>query len=141
MSRFQYLPPTGPLPGASFEKQTVAFLDMIQDTADAAVATAEGATADAQNAKEAADAAMAVAESKLNPNFDNVTGTLDVEHGGTGAKTADGARQNLNVEPSGLICLWYGASIPDGWRACDGSGGTPDLSAYVTAPLRYIRRI
>lgn len=141
MSRFQYLPAHGALPGASFERQTVQFLDEIGDIADSAVSTAESAVSDAQSAKDAADAAMAVADAKLNPNFDNVSGTLGVEHGGTGARTPDGARQNLNVEPSGLICLWYGTSVPDGWRVCDGSGGTPDLSAYVTAPLRYIRRI
>lgn len=31
--------------------------------------------------------------------------------------------------PVGLICAWRGSlgSIPDNWRLCDGTGGTPDL--------------
>jgi len=29
--------------------------------------------------------------------------------------------------PSGCIIMWYGVSIPGGWRICDGGGGTPDL--------------
>jgi microcystin-dependent protein len=31
--------------------------------------------------------------------------------------------------PSGVICMWSGASseIPDGWALCNGSNGTPDL--------------
>ena len=31
--------------------------------------------------------------------------------------------------PIGTICMWSGstASVPDGWRLCDGGGGTPDL--------------
>jgi hypothetical protein len=34
-----------------------------------------------------------------------------------------------NGVPSGAIMLWSGsiASIPSGWRICDGGGGTPDL--------------
>jgi len=29
----------------------------------------------------------------------------------------------------GIICLWHGsvATIPNGWRLCDGTEGTPDL--------------
>jgi microcystin-dependent protein len=31
--------------------------------------------------------------------------------------------------PSGVIMMWSGllATIPPGWRACDGTSGTPDL--------------
>jgi hypothetical protein len=31
--------------------------------------------------------------------------------------------------PSGVICMWSGASteIPDSWALCDGTNGTPDL--------------
>ena len=29
--------------------------------------------------------------------------------------------------PSGLICMWSGATVPNGWYLCDGTNGTPDL--------------
>lgn len=29
--------------------------------------------------------------------------------------------------PTGLICMWSGATIPSGWNLCDGTNGTPDL--------------
>jgi len=31
--------------------------------------------------------------------------------------------------PSGIIVMWSGAiaSVPNGWRICDGTNGTPDL--------------
>lgn len=29
--------------------------------------------------------------------------------------------------PSGLICMWSGATVPTGWALCNGSNGTPDL--------------
>lgn len=34
-----------------------------------------------------------------------------------------------SIVPYGTIVLWYGAaaSVPGGWRICDGTGGTPDL--------------
>lgn len=31
------------------------------------------------------------------------------------------------VMPSGLICMWSGTEIPEGWFLCDGTNGTPDL--------------
>ncbi len=42
--------------------------------------------------------------------------------------TASSAASASGV-PSGTIILWHGtiASIPSGWRLCDGSNGTPDL--------------
>ena len=40
----------------------------------------------------------------------------------------DGTTQCTSI-PSGLIFMWYGslASIPNGWKLCDGTNGTPDL--------------
>ena len=32
-----------------------------------------------------------------------------------------------SIIPSGLIMMYYGNSIPDGWALCDGTNGTPDL--------------
>lgn len=29
--------------------------------------------------------------------------------------------------PSGIICMWGGSDIPEGWAICDGQNGTPDL--------------
>lgn len=75
----------------------------------------------------------------------NKTLTSPVISGGSidgapiGATTAANARvNNLTVlgtttgfatVPSGLICMWSGAStaIPTGWYLCDGANGTPDL--------------
>ena len=31
---------------------------------------------------------------------------------------------------SGMIAMWEGATAPDGWRLCDGTGGTLDLRDY-----------
>ena len=29
--------------------------------------------------------------------------------------------------PSGLICMWSGSVVPNGWFLCNGENGTPDL--------------
>jgi len=31
---------------------------------------------------------------------------------------------------TGMIALWQGATAPDGWKLCDGNGGTPDMRNY-----------
>jgi hypothetical protein len=38
--------------------------------------------------------------------------------------------QQFNVIPSGMIIMWHGslASVPQGWAACDGTNGTPNLT-------------
>ena len=30
--------------------------------------------------------------------------------------------------PDGLICIWSGSEVPNGWLLCDGTNGTPDLA-------------
>ena len=32
-----------------------------------------------------------------------------------------------SIIPSGVIMMYYGNNIPDGWALCDGTNGTPDL--------------
>lgn len=81
-----------------------------------------------------------------------ITGTLGVNHGGTGRATltsgyflrgnGTGAvtlssinqvKDALGIEesniPSGVIVMWSGTSsnIPSGWHLCDGTSGTPNL--------------
>lgn len=53
------------------------------------------------------------------------------------------------VSPSGVICMWSGATtaIPTGWALCNGSNGTPDLrdkfvvGAGSTYTLCYIMKL
>lgn len=45
------------------------------------------------------------------------------------------------IVPAGGIIMWSGASVPTGWKLCDGTNGTPDLSgrfAYGTTNLSSI---
>lgn len=30
--------------------------------------------------------------------------------------------------PAGLIAMWSGSIVPEGWALCDGQNGTPDLA-------------
>lgn len=41
----------------------------------------------------------------------------------------DGLFADFNSVPSGTIALWNstGGTVPDGWLACNGDNGTPDL--------------
>ncbi len=57
---------------------------------------------------------------------------------GTVKVTEEGSSKNLKVEgrlkdstgfviPPGGIIMWSGTDVPEGWKLCDGSNGTPDL--------------
>jgi hypothetical protein len=58
----------------------------------------------------------------------------------TGAVTATQDQINSPL-PSGGIIMWSGASVPSGWKLCDGTNSTPDLrnrfiiGASTTYPL------
>lgn len=51
---------------------------------------------------------------------------------------------SLGALPTGLIVLWRGDKAPPGWDVCDGTNGTPDMSAHVPKGpgfrLVYIRK-
>jgi hypothetical protein len=51
--------------------------------------------------------------------------------------------EDASEVPVGAIMLWPNAetNIPVGWAVCDGSQGTPDLSAGFPPALKYIRRL
>lgn len=68
--------------------------------------------------------------------------TAGLNSGGAGTSGASGQlnppfrqlrlRENVSAGvslPVGLICLWRGSigSVPDGWKLCDGTEGTPDM--------------
>ena len=58
--------------------------------------------------------------------------TIPVASGGTGATSASAARTNLGITNefvTGMIIMWSGtiATIPSGFKLCNGSSGTPDL--------------
>jgi hypothetical protein len=46
-----------------------------------------------------------------------------------------------NVVPTGGIILWHGSSsaVPYGWRLCDGTNGTPNLTAIISG-VYYIKK-
>ena len=56
MPDFQYQPPTGPLSGSEFERQTTRFFQQVQGAADAAQSTAIAAQITANEAIERAQA-------------------------------------------------------------------------------------
>lgn len=48
----------------------------------------------------------------------------------TQAATANAVRKaKSEAVPSSVIVRWYGGAIPSGYALCDGTNGTPDLSA------------
>lgn len=68
--------------------------------------------------------------STLVPNSRTIAG-VDLVDNITKAElmTALGMNPNGNNCPSGMIVMWSGtiASIPEGWKLCNGQNGTPDL--------------
>ena len=76
------------------------------------------------------------------PGEDGATFTPAVSEDGVLSWTNDGGLPNpepVNIKgppgeggagggvPAGMICMWSGDAVPDGWAVCDGQNGTPDL--------------
>jgi hypothetical protein len=43
----------------------------------------------------------------------------------------------IDALPAGLIVLWRGDKAPSGWLICDGTNGTPNLTAHVPKGQGY----
>ena len=81
MPDFQYQPPTGPLSGSEFERQTTRFFQQVQGAADAAQSTAIVAQTTANEALERAQASNLV-DGKTTTDAGGVITVKDVAIGG-----------------------------------------------------------
>ena len=81
MPDFQYQPPTGPLSGSEFERQTTRFFQQVQGAADAAQSTAIVAQTTANEARERAQASNLV-DGKTTTDAGGVITVKDVAIGG-----------------------------------------------------------
>ena len=81
MPDFQYQPPTGPLSGSEFERQTTRFFQQVQGAADAAQSTAIAAQITANEAIERAQASNLV-DGKTTTDAGGVITVKDVAIGG-----------------------------------------------------------
>ena len=82
MPDFQYQPPTGPLSGSEFERQTTRFFQQVQGAADAAQSTAIAAQSTANEAIERAQASNLVDGKTTQAAADGAITVKDVAIGG-----------------------------------------------------------
>ena len=82
MPDFQYQPPTGPLSGSEFERQTTRFFQQVQGAADAAQSTAIVAQTTANEALERAQASKLVDRKTTRADAGGVITVKDVAIGG-----------------------------------------------------------
>lgn len=88
MPDFQYQPPTGPLSGSEFERQTTRFFQQVQGAADAAQSTAIVAQTTANEALERAQASKLVDGKTTQADAGGVITVKDVAIGGNLADLA-----------------------------------------------------
>lgn len=100
MPDFQYQPPTGPLSGSEFERQTTRFFQQVQGAADAAQSTAIVAQTTANEALERAQASNLV-DGKTTTDAGGVITVKDVAIGGDLADLASARGQIGNAKAIG----------------------------------------
>ena len=134
MSRFSYLPARGPLPGASFEAQTTAFLESLANESGKRFDELQMALRNMQSQIEAlvkTNAQNVVKIQQLQESISLLTQRVEQLEYEVRTKTI----------PEGFIGLMYTQNSPDFWTDCDWQNETPDLSAYAVKPLRYVQRL
>lgn len=116
---------------------TLGSLGVRMDNAEAAIQTLQTRA----NNHDTAIAALNRDVARIDENIDQVENEI------ASIQETIGVIQNTldvvdaNLPPNGLISLVnVSGELPDGWVACDGANGTPDLSAYATTPLRYVSK-
>lgn len=188
---FIYQPIVGPLSGASFEEQTVAFFKGIEDDylkrildlktyfdskmvdvgtimqdiseiqaqisdINSTITNVQSDITGLRNAVNANTANIAINKQDIvtvNGRVDNaearITKLEESMESASGDITAiqdrlDGMQLEINTAMAGVVkagtIVLFNATPPDGYIACNGSGETPDLSAYTTPPLTYARK-
>lgn len=101
MPDFQYQPPTGPLSGSEFERQTTRFFQQVQGAADAAQSTAIAAQITANEAIERAQASNLVDGKTTQADAGGVITVKDVAIGGDLGDLASARGQIGNAKAIG----------------------------------------
>ena len=101
MPDFQYQPPTGPLSGSEFERQTTRFFWQVQGAADAAQSTAIAAQITANEAIERAQASNLVDGKTTQADAGGVITVKDVAIEGDIEDLASARGQIVNAKPLG----------------------------------------
>ncbi len=101
MPDFQYQPPTGPLSGSEFERQTTRFFQQVQGAADAAQSTAIAAQSTANEAIERAQASNLVDGKTTQADAGGVITAKDVAIEGDIEDLASARGQIGNAKPLG----------------------------------------